>query len=241
MFTTGAPDKEGPNEDAAALFAFQGRGVMAVADGLGGQPGGHGASVEVMESLRGGLAEAEPGTGTLRGPILDAVEAANAAIRERGIGAATTLVVAELEDKRMRPYHVGDSGMLVVGQRGRIKLRTVPHSPVGYGLAAGLLDEEEALHHEHRHLVSNAVGTEDMRIEVGSPVELAPRDTLLLATDGLFDNMTEWEIVETIRAGPLAGAAETLAGACRQRMAHPEPDHPSKPDDLTFLLFRLHP
>ncbi len=32
--------------------------------------------------------------------------------------------------------------------------------------------------------------------------------------------------------------ADVLLATSRQRMAQPENDHPSKPDDLTFVLFR---
>jgi len=133
---------------------------------------------------------------------------------------------------------VGDSMILVVGQRGKIKLQTVSHSPVGYAVESGLLDEAEAMHHEDRHLVSNMLGMTDMRIEVGSAIELAARDTLLLASDGLFDNLHVHEIVERIRKGPLAQVMQDLAAQCRGRMQAATDGQPSKPDDLTFVAFR---
>ena len=113
--------------------------------------------------------------------------------------------------------------------------------PVGVDLVvvqSGLLDEQEALHHDERHIVSNVVGAVDMRIEIGPEVELARRDTLLLATDGLLDNLTPEEIVEMVRKGPLGPAARRLAAVARARMERPEGGRPSKPDDLTFVLFR---
>jgi serine/threonine protein phosphatase PrpC len=240
FFTTSSPDREDPqaNEDGAALVALgPRRGVIAVADGLGGQPGGAAASENALRALVETLGGTDPGAESLRGPILDGMERADEAIRALGIGAATTLVVAEVDEGRLRSYHVGDSGMLLVGQRGRVKLQTVAHSPVGYGLEAGLLDEDEAFHHEDRHVVSNWVGSGHMRIEVGSARELALRDTLLLATDGLFDNLAVAEITDRIRTGPLDAVAAGLARRCRARMAGEE-DGPSKPDDLTFALFR---
>ena len=77
-----------------------------------------------------------------------------------------------------------------------------------------------------------------MRIEFGSPLELASRDTALLASDGLFDNLNPSEVVEIVRAGPLDRAASELAGRATERMHDPAPHHPSKPDDLTFILYR---
>ena len=114
------------------------------------------------------------------------------------------------------------------------------HSPTGYAMEAGLLDEAAALRHEERHLVLNYVGQETMRIEVGACVRVAPHDTLLVASDGLADNLTLEEIVATVRKGPLYGAADRLAELARRRMTQPSGGAPSKPDDLTFLLYRPH-
>ena len=103
----------------------------------------------------------------------------------------------------------------------------------------GQIDESEAMHHEERHIVSNTLGATDMRIEVGSARRLAPRDTLLLASDGLSDNLHTEEIVERGPVGPLLTAAKRLAGDAGRRMREPTPGEPSKPDDLTFVGFRL--
>jgi serine/threonine protein phosphatase PrpC len=238
VFTTRRPGGDGPNQDACALLALDlTRGVLAIADGMGGQPSGDNASRITLQALRDELQRAD-GTPPLRAPILDALEKANERVVALGIGAATTFAALELSERALRPYHVGDSEILVVGQRGKVKLQTIAHSPVGYAVEAGLLDEREAMHHDDRHLVSNMVGSSDMRIEVGSPILLASRDTALLATDGLFDNVHPDEIVEIVRAGPLERAAAALAGLAAKRMTEPTPGHPSKPDDLTFILYR---
>ncbi len=51
-------------------------------------------------------------TQQLRPAILDAVEEANKAVLGLARGAATTLVVAQLDATRLRSYHVGDSELL---------------------------------------------------------------------------------------------------------------------------------
>ena len=112
---------------------------------------------------------------------------------------------------------------------------------MGYAIEAGLLDHREAIHHQDRHIVSNIVGSPEMRIEVGRTLKLQPRDTMLLGSDGLFDNLHLSEIVDLIRKGPLARVAETLAEQCRRRMQDPQPEHPCHPDDLTFLIYRSCP
>jgi serine/threonine protein phosphatase PrpC len=150
-------------------------------------------------------------------------------------------VVAQLDATRLRSYHVGDSELLAVGQRGRIKQRVVPHSPTGFAVEAGLLDEDEAVQHDQRHVLFNVIGSADMRVEVGPALQLAARDTVLLASDGLFDNLYTDEIIDTIRTGRLTAAADRLVERVQARMrSKGVADQPCKPDDLTVILFRPH-
>ncbi len=241
VFSARSPVKQTDNEDAVAVIpAGDGRVILVVADGVGGQRAGAEAAQLALQALVDSVNGISAGTG-LRAAILDGLERANEAITALGVGAATTLAAVELVDSTIRPYHVGDSTILVVGQRGRIKLLTVSHSPVGYAVEAGLLDHREAIHHEDRHIVSNIVGSPEMRIEVGRTLKLQPRDTVLLGSDGLFDNLHLAEIVDLIRKGRMAHAAGTLAEQCRRRMQDPQPEHPCHPDDLTFLIYRCCP
>jgi serine/threonine protein phosphatase PrpC len=238
IYSTHSPERAF-NQDSAAIFTVADRAtILVVADGVGGMNAGERASEIAILSLQQELAAVEQHTGTIRESVLDGIEAANLRIAALGIGAATTIAVAVIEEGSVRSYHAGDSEILLTGQRGKIKLRTVAHSPVSYGVEAGLLDTEEAMLHEDRHLVSNIVGTADMRIDIASAVNLATRDTLLLASDGLFDNLHLDEIVDCIRKGPIIDAAQALLDLCRQRMLYPQIDAPSKVDDLTFILFR---
>src|SRR5690606_14704876 len=143
-----SPEKETPNEDAAAIIWLGDDAlVLAVADGVGGTPAGREASNVTVETLSEVLTRRADPSVSLRPAILDAIEAANRSVIDLARGAATTLVVAEIVEDHMRSYHVGDSELIAVGQRGRIKRRVVPHSPTGFAVEAGLLDEDEAVQH----------------------------------------------------------------------------------------------
>ncbi len=234
-----APDKQSPNEDSAAIIPFGDSAlVLAVADGVGGTPAGRDASNRAVRTLSQMLARTDTRAENLRPAILDALEEANRSIMAGSRGAATTLVVGEVAAGQVRSYHVGDSELLSIGQRGRIKLRITPHSPTGFAVEAGLLDEAEAVQHDQRHLLFNVIGTSDMRIEVGAPTKLDRLDTVLLASDGLMDNLYLDEIVDIVRKGPLPLAADTLAAHAAERMQSEDARHPSKPDDLTVILYR---
>jgi protein phosphatase len=239
LFTKTCPGVDRPNEDALAVLPWgDDGGILVVADGVGGAPAGQNASRLAVEALRESVEEGRKEERDIRDVVISGIETANRRVREEARGSATTIAVAQIRAGRVRPYHVGDSAVLVTGQRGKVKLSTSSHSPVGYAMEAGLLDEHEAVHHDELHVVSNLVGTTDMRIEVGSPLDLAARDTLLVASDGLLDNFLPAEIVERVRKGPLAKAAAALADATAVRMESGRDGQPSKPDDLTFLLWR---
>jgi len=268
VFSARSPAKETPNEDAAAIIpAGPDAVVLAVADGLGGGASGERASRVALQELRTAIEQAAAGgafqseesaagsngaNGTpdgehpalaspgamLRASILDGLDRANRAVLALGTGAATTMAVVEIAGRTIRPYHVGDSLILLVGGRGRIKMQTISHSPVGYGVEAGLLNDVEAMHHADRHIVSNVVGCPDMRIEIGPARQLAPRDTVLLASDGLCDNLHVEEIIGRVRKGRLAASLQTLADEAARRMQSPAAGQPCKPDDLTVVMFR---
>jgi serine/threonine protein phosphatase PrpC len=234
-----APGKPTSNEDSVCLVPVgEGAALLAVADGVGGQRGGQRASGLALRCLAEAAVAAGAAGAGLRSAVLDGFERANQAVQALGFGAATTLAVAAVGEGGVRTYHVGDSSVLVVGQRGQVKLETVAHSPVGFAVEAGMIGVEEAMHHEERHVVSNVLGAPDMRIEVGSTLRLAARDTVLVASDGLLDNLHRAEIVARIRRGPLESAARCLADDARRRMLAPAVGEPSKPDDLSFVLFR---
>ena len=248
-FSTKAYDKTTGNEDAALFCELPGAvAVLAVADGVGGLPAGAEAAATAIGAVRRAVERAAGRVGdrvadreesdTLRSAIFDAFEDANAKLLEKGIGAGTTLVVVEVRNGTARTYHAGDSGALLVGQRGRVRFETIPHSPVGYGVAAGMLEPSQTHHHDERHLLSNCVGSRDMRVEIGAPIQMAAWDTLLLATDGVLENIERRDLIDQIRSGSLLQAATDLQARLRLTMAGVDPKLPAHPDDATALLFR---
>jgi serine/threonine protein phosphatase PrpC len=247
VFSTRSPQKSTANEDVAAVFPCGPQhGVLAVADGLGGHAGGERASRLSVDTIQEKIHEAlrlsaDPDSEPLRPAILDGIEAANAAVRALGTGAATTLSLVEIQGRVVRTYQVGDSAILLAGQRGKLKYQTIAHSPIGYAVEAGLIAEEEAIHHAERHMISNVIGSEQMRVEMGPMIRMAARDTLVLASDGLLDNLLPSEIVEVVRTGRLDLAVGELAAVAQARMnatAKMAAMTPSKPDDLTIIAFR---
>ncbi len=231
------PGKQEPNDDSAAvLHTSWGATVLVVADGVGGCPLGYKASAIAVASIIESVESAQPHT-DLRPAVLDGIENANREIIDLGVGAATTLAVVEIQQGVARAYQVGDCMTLIIGQRGALKWKSTAHSPVGYAIESGLLDEESAMTHDDRHVVSNLVGSTTMHIEIGPARLLAARDTVIIGSDGLFDNLHLSEVIERGKNGKLLDRWQTLATSATKRMEGTDPALPGKPDDLSLLLY----
>jgi serine/threonine protein phosphatase PrpC len=233
------PFKSSPNEDSAAIIPCgENSVVIVVADGCGGTRGGDKASKLAIDYLVESIEQAFGDPRLLRGAILDGIENANHAIQSLKIGAACTIAVVEFHEGTIRSYHAGDSMILVTTNRGRIRYQSVCHSPIGYAVESGMLEADAAMHHEDRHLISNCVGSPQMRIEVGPTIELGKNDRVLVASDGLFDNLSIDEVVQHLRQGDLSKSTQKLADLASARMHDVVESNPSKPDDLTLVTLR---
>ena len=241
VFSIRSPTKETKNEDSVAWITWPNALLLAIADGVGGQPGGAEASMLSIQLVVERFREVEEGQislDTFRESVLDTFERSNREIQSLGIGSGTTLTVVTVARNLARVFSVGDSSTLICGNKGKIRFINTPHSPTGYAIAAGVLDENDALHHAERHLLSNLVGSSDMHIDIGPILKLSHRDRILVASDGLWDNMYQEEIIATVRKGSLRKAADTMHRTCRGRMMEQGKDLPSHADDLSFLIAR---
>ena len=237
VFTCRCPVKESCNEDSMAVIQIsKSHGVVVVADGVGGASVGARASRTAVEAIVNSIKGSTAGE-SLRVEIVDAIEAANGQILSWGLGAATTVAVVEYLDGSLRTFHVGDSTVLVCSNRGHLKYNTVAHAPIAMAVEIGMMEEPHALDHEDRNLINNCLGCDQMKIELGSPISMAKRDTVIVGSDGLSDNLTTDEIVSFIRAGQLKPQVFEMLESTQSRMHNPD-SSPSKPDDLTFVCFR---
>jgi len=100
---------------------------------------------------------------------------------------------------------------------------------------AGLLSEGDAAGHEDRGVVLNVLGFQEMFVHIGPPVRLRAMDTVLLASDGLTDNLSVARIGGLCRVGGAVKAVGALADEASRAMVTPPDGHP---DDLTIVLYR---
>ena len=127
LFSSRSPDKGGPNEDAAGILATgPDSAVIAVADGVGDAPAGSRASATAIECVLHAVQQAMREEQDLRHSLLSGFDAANEQVLSLRVGAATTLTAVVIHGCEIRAFHVGDSFMLITGQRGKVKLQNHP-------------------------------------------------------------------------------------------------------------------
>ncbi len=235
-YSNRSPKKDTPNEDALAVIPVDEKStILVVADGLGGMPAGEQASQLMVECL---IASVSNIKSSVREAILNGIDEANKTILDMKTGAGTTVSIAEVSGNTLRTYHAGDSLILLTSDYGDVKYQTLSHSPIGYAQICGALDQEQAMRHPERNLISNYVGCNDMHINIGPIIELAPHDTIILSSDALSDNLYEQEICEFIRKGALLHGIKELIVQCNLNMNEPLSDRRCHPDDFTLVSFR---
>lgn len=237
-FSDISPIKQAANEDAAAIIPVDpDTTVLVVADGMGGMPAGEQASRIVVESLIHAC-QRKTALQQTRDAVLNGIEAANQHILSLMPGSGSTVSVAEISGNRLRTCHAGDSLILLTGHDGSIRYLPMSHSPVGFALECGAIEQQTAMEHSERNLVSNYVGSHDMYIHIGPMIELAPRDTLIIASDGLSDNLYEQEISDLIHSGTMPDRLNEMIKSCRHNMLEIMPNRCCHPDDFSFTCFR---
>lgn len=184
----------GHNEDEARAIELPGGGILlAVADGVGGAPGGDVASHEGIERMVAELLRLGPEA------MGEAIAAANDHVVElQGTRPewrimATTLVGAVVVENQARVANLGDSrAYLLLG--GELKQLTRDDSWVAQAVASGDLTEEQARLHPWRNVVTKGLGVQDGGAPTFYQATLEPGDALLLCTDGLFKMLSDDDI-----------------------------------------------
>lgn len=193
------------NEDAFVVTET----LAAVADGMGGHQAGEVASRTAVKELADAL------VGPLRRPttaLLNAFSRANTAVLRQAAqadkaGMGSTLTALVLRDRRAWIGHIGDSRAYLL-REGRLTQLTRDHSLVADLVRNGSLSPEEARVHPRRHVITKAIGSEEVIEPDIFSVGLLAGDRLILCTDGLTNH------VESDRIAELAGE-NNLQTICR--------------------------
>jgi serine/threonine protein phosphatase PrpC len=170
------------NEDGVRT----GEAMVAIADGIGGLADGGAASRIALETLDAAF-HTDPTLSGLVTSFRHANQAVNryaAELDSATVMGTTLTALAMTADAGWAVVHVGDSRLYRL-RNGRLARLTGDHTVVAQLLADQRISEEEADHHEHRYVLTRAVGVEpDVEIDYAG-VSARAGDRFLLTTDGL--------------------------------------------------------
>ncbi len=233
------------NEDS--VLADDARGVVILADGMGGYNAGEVASRMATTLLSTELRKAfsaKPAHGRdARGrsnahSVLEAeIERANTAIFQAAqsqpqyAGMGTTLVLAVFYDDRLTVAHIGDSRLYRL-RADAFSLVTRDHSLLQEQIDSGMISAEDARHSQNKNLVTRALGVEpDVEPEIRD-YDVLPGDIYLLCSDGLNDMVEDDEIALTVQS---LSANLELAGDQLVQMANDSGGR----DNVSVILVKI--
>lgn len=199
------------NEDTPCEASLDGGHLVAVADGMGGHQAGDVASETGVETVVEELRGAE---GDARERLDAAIAAANDAVNRKAdetdelSGMGTTLVAAIVRDGAAVIGNVGDSRAYLVGEE--IEQVTDDQSLVRELVESGTIEEDEAVDHPQRHVLAQALGT-DEEVEPNFYERSLEGRILLLCSDGLTEEVPDETIREVVvKSESLADGGEVL-------------------------------
>lgn len=202
------------NEDS--FLIDEGKKVFAVADGMGGHENGKLASNLAIEVFTKALAELDAITDTE--VLARMVALANEAVYRyqediAGKIMGTTFTVAAIDGEQLHIAHIGDSRAYRIRQ-GVIEQLTNDHSYLAELVRLGEVERAALEQNSRKNVLLKALGPEPV-VEAQLLTESwQADDILLLCTDGLYNALSDAEILRILRtSSDLAQAAERLIAA----------------------------
>ncbi len=218
------------NEDVWAHVASQ--NFFILADGMGGHQAGEIAAHETVlklcqwaQKLPASLSQ-DTLSPLLERAIADAnlwVYTLSTQNREMA-GMGTTLCLAFVINHTLLYAHVGDSRLYRV-RKGRIARLTIDHS------LKSARGDGNRTRVPYRNVLTRAVGTQPNVLADIHSEEVVKGDVYFLCSDGLTDNLSDDDILETIEnASSVKEATDALIDEAKQRGGS---------DNITIVMFKI--
>lgn len=235
-FDLAAMSGQGPrpeNQDAYSIDAFASTGVLAVADGMGGERSGRHAADTALRALTGGgtIASLEDARRVVR--AADA-EVAREAERDPGAhgGMGCALGLLSLSSRRGDGVgwigaHVGDVRILSRAPDGTVRLETRDHTPAFARWEAGEIALDEIPDTSGANRLQRAVGRGGEADAVWLPAR--PGWSWLIISDGVYKVVRLDELGEMMAIPDAASACDVI----RRKVEERGPE-----DNFTAVLVR---
>jgi len=218
------------NEDS--LLVDKSYPLLMIADGMGGHAAGDVASRMLAEKLGAlplarGLSDA---LAQIRSAVMrcnsDMIEYARHNLAGQTIG--STVVAMLAQGFTGACVWAGDS-RLYRARGGRLQQLTVDHSHVANMVRAGRLSAEEAQNHPYSNVITRAVGAAPELDLDSNTFDIVPGDTYLVCSDGLYNEVSDGEILSSMLARDIWWSSHQLLNLCLSRKAR---------DNVSFIIGR---
>lgn len=203
------------NEDRMGYCYTRGSGIFLLADGMGGHPQGEVAAQLTLQAISAMFQkEAQPELPDVAAFLASAVMAAHRQILRYGIENGmldtprSTIVAVVVQAGSATWIHCGDSRLYLVRQ-GELLTRTRDHSFLEQRrtAAAGVKLPERI----NRNILFTCLGSPTKPVfDVTGPVALQQGDKLMLCSDGLWDSLSDADIVYHLGHKPVDEAVPDL-------------------------------
>lgn len=217
------------NEDA--LLDAPGKGLWAVADGMGGHAAGDFASASLVEALD------KVAVGLSLDRLLSRARRQLERVNTRLVAAGrkrqvriigSTIVVLVSCGREAAVLWAGDSRVYRLSN-GALELLTLDHSRIQELINSGRLTPDEAEQHPEANVITRAVGVAD-KLELDSKrFDVGDGDTFLLCSDGLSRYVDEASILAALGERTCTQACTRLIDAALQTPAR---------DNVTVVVIR---
>lgn len=210
------------NQDAIFTFYFSSvtaeefpsLGVFVLADGMGGYEEGEKASAiaarvvardinqKIYSPILDGKDWNDSEQVTIVEALIESVQKANTMVREKLSDGRTTLTAMVIRGEVAHIAHVGDSRAYWISSSSEIEQITRDHSVVQRLIELKQITAEEAETHEQSHVLYRGVGqSEELEVDIYRK-RLLPDSYLLLCSDGLWNMVSNDEILEIVQSVP---------------------------------------
>ena len=194
------------NEDETkALVDSSGNVLLLVADGMGGHNQGDYASKETINIISQAFKDKKGFFGLFNavGFLKRILKVANSKIYRvqdedpmyKGMG--TTLALAFIYKNKLVVINCGDSRTYWVKNNELVQL-SEDQTYVNFLLKSGQINEEQAIVHPERHVLTNAIGLfPSLSLDV--KIYKYSGETVLLCSDGIYNNVSEKDILNVLK------------------------------------------
>src|SRR5690606_22861831 len=188
------------NNQDAYLAKFP---LFVVADGMGGHAGGEIASQNTIARLEEMLGDGDITDAGIQQALHLAIDDIHSHPETTDEGTGTTLAGVSLsrgEDGAWQwtALHIGDS-RVYLKRDDRLVQVTTDHAVVQELIASGKISPEEADGHPYSNVITRAVGASELVPPDYVAVDLRDGDRLVICSDGLTKELTDYGILHFLR------------------------------------------